>query len=550
MKFQVKDHEGNPLQGEVIVGDVSEFEGGPPATTIGSFLPRRAVTDQNGIATFAFVIDRSAPAGAFRMRFSLPQFFGADGKPISASISGTVRDLVFKPRGVGDTEINYDDPSRAGQGQVGVPGTRLGVPLRGRIFGGQGGITFKIIEGNGSWEAGDEGELDHITVEDCGKISASIQTVDDGNNNGTGNIRFIPSTSHALIAMEGFTDIFAVGPPEIEIIDADSLKGISFVEPTQEPSAGQQKAFLLEFRLPVGFQESVRASLQSFDHLDAALSLFDGAAPALRDDIEMSIVQNNVEGRYSLFRSAGTPFVAVDRRLHSGESPPAFGSLQALQVLPNGYFVPTLKASLVQQGARQEAPRVIQSRVVHERDSNIQLIVSNVADTEVVQWKIESISGDALSVTPPNAKNRNLWLQFGPATDATKAGTSADPVLLKLTPNNANRRATFKVTTTIGARTLDPIELRVSGGDSSAFIDGCVPVLQEQRTQWSCVRNRKVCTLQSRRRNLLSEPHWRHWAGQGKAPCVYGPARRPQEEAWACHRNNSFFALDSEESWG
>ncbi len=224
MKWKATRPNGSLLVGARVVARVLAFNGAsPPPFKVGDFLPSSAVTDANGEATFAFVISPTATAGGFTMEFSLPDYPNANGAPVFQTLGGTVREDSLKPRNFGDTEIVWDDPDQSGQGQIGIPGKNVYVPLRARFFGASsgGGITFRIIEGDGTFEAGTEGDFVGSRADDnCAKITGNIRaTVSEGSTKCRGNIRFklAAGFTHALIAMDSFTDIFAVGPPEVHV---------------------------------------------------------------------------------------------------------------------------------------------------------------------------------------------------------------------------------------------------------------------------------------------------------------------------------------------
>jgi hypothetical protein len=69
-KYQVRDNQGRPMKGESVVPEVFLENSQTPTLAVGYFLPELGITDDNGLVTFAFVIGRNAPLGAFNMEFS------------------------------------------------------------------------------------------------------------------------------------------------------------------------------------------------------------------------------------------------------------------------------------------------------------------------------------------------------------------------------------------------------------------------------------------------------------------------------------------------
>jgi hypothetical protein len=325
---------GGPLAGEVVRPRVSEFRRAAPERSIGRFLPGKALTDAEGKATFAFVIDRDAPSGEFTMRFGLPEFRDAEGREVAVEIRGAVRDPAGKPRGPGDVEIDYfSDPERSGQGQVGIPGLRLALPLRAFMNGGFGGIVYRIIEGFGTFENGDgrEGEIAFRDFDACGNPVVGVTTVEFGGG-GIGNVRFTPGSRHVLIAMEGFTDIFAVGPPEVAVVGDDGSGGwaeVPNVVPVEAGRASDEVAFRLLARVPKGRVPA--GEVRGVDSLGRALGPDPEAVgrPVLGSG-ELGWTFSSSESRPEFDVYVTRPVVATDERVLPGRTPSVGGGGAAL----------------------------------------------------------------------------------------------------------------------------------------------------------------------------------------------------------------------------
>lgn len=320
---------GGPLVGEVVRPIISSFQGAPPERRIGRFLPGRALTDAEGKASFAFVIDRHAPPGDFTMRFGLPEFRDAEGREVAVEIPGTVRDPAGKPRAAGDVEIDYfSEPDRSGQGQVGIPGRALALPLRGFMNGGFGAIVYRIIEGFGSFQNGDgpEGEIVFRDFDACGNPMVGVSTVSFGDG-GIGNVRFTPASRHALIAMEGFTDIFAVRPPELAVVGESVSGGLAEVPnvvPVDAARASEEFAFRLLARVPKGLTPQGR--LKGFDSADEDLGPDPEALgmPSLESG-ELGWILSASETRPEFDAYVSRKLVATDERVLPGRTPSAWG---------------------------------------------------------------------------------------------------------------------------------------------------------------------------------------------------------------------------------
>jgi len=453
--FQIRfrDNNGQPKSGEVIIAEAYEPNAVDATPFIGTFLPRVGVTDSNGIATFAFVISTAARTGPFTIKFSTPQFYGSDRKRISISVNADVRDPANKPRGVGDTEINFDDPPRAGQAQVGLPGQRIGVALRGRFFapgnpGGGGNIVFFILEGDGTFEPGPEGTpVGFLTDPNCGKLRLAMNC-DPQPESGIASAYFTlaEGTTHALIAMEGFTDVFAIGPPEVSVVDGQGVEQ-ALIQPSRSPESGSAATFQLEFRLPVNFSGPVAGKLESFDQGGTPITGPGFTGQEVVDDIQMTVVDPNVDGRYSRFRSSSsTPFVLYDGSAFPQGSPPGLQGRIGIRSTPNGHILPSRKLSPAVAGPLVVAAQEIQDTIIQERGEPFSVRFKPPAGAGAVTWKIKSDAPGATEVPLTGAVTPTLTLTF--VDDAANANPAAAQPSLFLDRVAANARASFTVTAT------------------------------------------------------------------------------------------------------
>lgn len=469
--------DGSPLVGETVEPFVLTSDLQQKAPSTGYFIPSRARTDSNGNVTFAFVIHLSAPTGPFVMRFPLPALFEQNGDQVGININGTVRNPADKPRGLADTEINFDDLLRSGQGQIAIPGQRIGVPLRGRFFApgfpsGGGSIIFSILEGDGIFEPGDEGNSRGFLVDqNCGKIRLAMGCV-SAPESGIASVYFTlaPGTTHALIAMEGFTDIFAIGPPEARMVDPNNpsqeTRGLVATDPAAPDPA---RRVLLEMRMPMGTTTPVTASVQSFDLTGTALpaSIPGAVAPSTISNIACTPVSADPLGRFVILRST-VQVQTFHRIFASDESVPSVpqGGVQGVEsgrfeinyALPGGDFQDTPK----EEASIPQEHLFIRIGSAARAAETFQVTVKPVGEAAIpgdgnYNWKLNIAGADK---TPGNkdAKKSSIWIKVASneAENLNATGTKTDPIVLHLAADSANRRKSLIASVQVTGLKTDP----------------------------------------------------------------------------------------------
>lgn len=398
------------------------------------------------------------------MRFGLPEFRDAEGREVAVEIVGAVRDPAGKPRGPGDVEIDYfSDPERSGQGQVGIPGRTLALPLRGFMNGGFGGIVYRIIEGFGSFQNGEgpEGEIVFRDFDACGNPVVGVSTVSFGGG-GIGNVRFTPASTHVLIAMEGFTDIFAVGPPELMVVGENASGGLAElpnVFPVETARASDEVAFRLLARVPKDVVPEGR--LKGFDSVDQDLGPDREAVgtPSL-DSGELGWTLSVSETRPEFDAYVSRKVVPTDERILPGRIASGGGGSFAL-IRTSAFGGVEGRISVEGQEVRV---RIRTSRVLVGREDRRGLIFDKMEipgsatsrpttfrflfrtgdgeALESVDWDLDGDGGFDKTVSGRS----EIFVQYRDAgKDLDQPGTAEKPVLLGIPETKENRRRNIEI---------------------------------------------------------------------------------------------------------
>ncbi|HVE40977.1 MAG TPA: hypothetical protein VNM14_13870 [Planctomycetota bacterium] len=416
MKWKALKPDGTPLAGATVVARVSDFNQiSPPPSQVGYFLPSSTVTAGDGTATFAFVIDINAATGPFTMQFRLGEYPDSSGKPVSATLGGQVRDPAGKPRNFGDTEIVFDDPEQSGQGQVGVPGQNLAVPLRARFFGASsgGGITFRIIEGDGTFEAGTEGDFVGFRPDDnCAKITGNIRaTVQETTNQCRGNIRFklAAGFTHALIAMDSFTDIFAVGPSEIHVVGPSGGPVKDYLRASDFRNLTADTQFKIQVYAPSDLQASPTLNVSSETASREALPVFpNDVAPTSAQNVATTKTSSN--GRYGVFETKLFAYYPK-RALFEDSIPTGSAGRVDLQGVDFGHIK---VAAAVGPQQTERRVRLIQAGVADTAKGMGRLVFTPLGNQRDVRLKVLGLE-NATTV-------ESLIYEFGDGSSITRSG--------------------------------------------------------------------------------------------------------------------------------
>lgn len=454
--IKAKKPDGGALSGQIIEPIVSEFNGAPPAATIGYFLPTRSITDSNGEATFAFVIDDNAPTGPFKMSFVLPSFIKEDGKQIAYDIAGEVLDPSTRPSakidGAGGT---------AGQGQIGVPGLRLRNALKAKDTDTQNRqfIVFSIVEGYGSFEL-DNGDIFFIQTDPCGNQVWYVYV----DNDGKASVKFTPASQMVLVGIQGgHSDIYAVGRPEARLVSAQNpsaeTSGFTF---TQAEQVDASRQFLLETRVPIGLTSPITAMVDSKDLAGELVDTQGGVAPNSQSGISLAKVGSDPESRFDIYRSpAGQPLTAFERIYTTGEDVPTVGGgMRPLQVVEGGQLNITYTcANFSLQDLRREASfkRDRAFATVGADKFKVELEAvgkATLPNNGSYHWSLQVDDGAAQPL--PNARNSILWMKIDAfAQDLNQDGLT-NPVVLRVREINANRRARLTIRVQVDGLTANP----------------------------------------------------------------------------------------------
>lgn len=314
-KIQVKDHTGSPIKGAAVHPRISQFEDiSPPEVNVGRFLPSQGVTGNDGCATFAFVISPDVlpssvenTEGGFTMEFSLPFFRDASGKVKTLTIDGKV--LHPSTREFGSGEIDYGDP-QPGQSQIGVPNRRLATTLKVK---NTGRVRYIIIEGEGFFEPGDHGIDEGATGTECGQARSVIL------QDNKADIKFtMTGGTHALVAINGVTDVFAIGPPEVDFVrhanpslSAAAINGYGRPLAVSGGTVSLQDAgFRMRVYLPTNFQGTVVGKLKSLDRCGNDLNISNPLGALKIENIQFASVGGNE--LFSIYEAVGDPFAAIE----------------------------------------------------------------------------------------------------------------------------------------------------------------------------------------------------------------------------------------------
>ena len=473
-KARATKPDGSPLKGEVIRPFVAEFNGAPPSRSIGRFLPARAIADSNGEAKFAFVIDRDAPIGSFTLQFGLPDFRDAQDNEVRFDVGGAVLDPSTRPQPV--TEINYDDPESSGQAQIGIGGRRLALPLRAR---GHNAVLFFQIEGSGSYEPGTEGTLWAVDVDPmCGPY-AQVNV----DQSGLANVRFTPANNEiVLIAVSGVTDIFAIGPPEIEFVSENAsgqLVHVPNVWPTRTTLAESQHSFRVLAKVPKGASAVVR--VDGLNSLGEELTSINHAvAGSTLDSTQLGLSPAQSKPTYDTYVSK--PLVSTDQLLVPGETAsPGVGAFTFVQ----GTGLGGLTATLSVQGQERAKARAMEASLrvrlagagkrlllFYKRppfdglpDSVIEFsfALGDGKTLKSVEWNLD---GNVIKRGTDGASIHAKFIDGDSQTDGP-TGTADDPYSIKVAENNDNRRKNLPISAKIvyvekveGVEKEKPLELK------------------------------------------------------------------------------------------
>ena len=241
--------------------------------------------------------------------------------------------------------------------------------------------------------------------------------------------------------MEGFTDIFAVGPPEIRFVKATAPdeQVSSLVSPDVAGDLDATK-FLVEAVLPSDFDQNVTGEILSLNRCSEPLEMKDPIGALAVQNIAMTKATS--DSRSARFRSsASNPFVPIQGVQTSDvPSPPPNVTLVQLQI--GGSFRARAVAGAINLEGQQQDRRPRKGSPA-EPLGTINLLSTN-EDTRAVDyvWSI-TVLGRTLSVT-----TRRPVLQYILDLDAAADDLTATPVRIRFPRDNANRRAEFTYTQT------------------------------------------------------------------------------------------------------
>jgi hypothetical protein len=246
----VQDANGTPLAGVELFPQVVDAAGTPlpDGGGLGRFHPSRALTGADGRARFAVELLDGAPTGTFQIRFTLTDFFDADGKPIASStMDVTVRDPSFRAfdltSGQGQKVLPDEVASRKLEVKFVFP---PGIPAPGP--NDQFTAVFEILEGGGSLLPGgaaEDGEFTPFTTSPSGGVTAGLIKTAPGST--VGRIRYRKGSENvpALVRIGG-TDIWIFTGPEAFFVD---VFGTRVDRPHARPPEAFSSADLLRLRV-------------------------------------------------------------------------------------------------------------------------------------------------------------------------------------------------------------------------------------------------------------------------------------------------------------
>lgn len=459
-KIIAKKPDGSLLKGQLIEPIVSDPDGNPPSSPVGYFLPSRSLTDDNGEATFAFVIQNGAPVGPFKMKFTLPSFIDAEGKQIAVDVTGE----VLSPQDRPPLRINYDDgPGTSGQGQIGVPGLKLSRHMRAKGGAPNTLIIFRIIEGYGTFEKGPDGAFVDGALsgfDACGNPVWWIWV--DGE--GKASVYFTPSSPMALVAIDaGRTDVFAVGRPEARLVSAQNpsteTSAFTFTQADQIDAASQ---FLLETRVPIGLTDAVTAKVESRDLAGDPVDTQGGVAPNVRDGISMAQAGLDPDNRFAIYRSPPSqPFTTFERTYTSGEDIPTVTGSGTLQVVEGSqlrisYTSPKFDLQDLRREASFKRDRVFAQVGGDQFKVELEAIgKATLPDQGSYHWTLQV--NDGPTVPLPNVKTSILWMKVDALVqNLNQSGLTDSPVILRVPENNANRSSVLSIRATVDGLTKNP----------------------------------------------------------------------------------------------
>lgn len=352
--IQVKGQNGVPLAGVAMWPRISKWEGmdpPPPAVHVGNFMPTHAITDNEGKATFAFIIDKDIRAsspeqGTFTMDFTLPYFRNDLGMFISKKIDGKVLD----PSNKYTPEIDFDSGD-SGQEQIGVPNQRLALSLKTKGKPGMAGVNYRIIEGQGTFTPVDPLKDNGSYEDDCGVLRAIIFDQDL-----KAKIYFtMTGGTHALIAIDQVSDVFAIGPPQTSLVsqsnpvyNAPVLNGYGATLNTSGSTASLADAgFYLQVVVPSNFQGSITGKLKSLNRYGGDLEMLNPLGALTIENVTFSQVGGNE--RYAVYRSTGAPFAGIEGGVEEG-TPTLPGGARFVQLAALGPVEGSVEITPLVQG--------------------------------------------------------------------------------------------------------------------------------------------------------------------------------------------------------
>ncbi len=468
--------DGSPLKGEMIRPFV--LVNGVPNASVGRFMPTKAWSDAGGEAKFVFIVDLNAPIGTFTMRFGLPQFRNPNNEEVKFDVTGTVRPDADKPRGFLDTEINFNDPLASGQGQIGVPDRELFLPLRARLYGVRSGrLRYTVIEGAGTFTEGTEGTFDQYhTFNPClpGNIPLSIQTIEESSTQSIGNVKFTlaPGSTHALIALDTLTDVFAVGPPELSIVTQNSsgeYVEIPGIHTSKLADATATEAFQVRAEVPKGATPTV--DLNAFDSLGNPVSTIpravaastlssqalgmqlSGAASSPTKDTWVSSAR--IVATNDLLPLEGTPtgggngtFVPISTTVYGGVQ----GNFSVAGAVPTSLKVEQVQVQGGEQFEAGRRPLIFYKTFPGAANPNKIAFSFELARPEIltkVSWNLGGDDGPADKVLNGNGANK-IFVEYVDGASANGAGTEQAPVQRQIDETKVgNHRKNILVIATI-----------------------------------------------------------------------------------------------------
>lgn len=259
--LRLEDADGQPVPRAMVVGRIVTGSGQQlserDARRYGEFLPPEHVTNDEGRASFAFVLASAPPEMVFSLRFELPEFFVSGGPRLTLDVPASVRDPVDRLGIVFSGQAFTNDPA------LGQP-----VPMTFQVFldrvGGNPDAVTVVFENQ---EPG--AQMTMILGRDPQEVTISPgikRLFMRPTANGRAGINYSPvSTDRPELVNVGVlpaiaADVFAVGKPWVRVVERQldsTYARLEMIRPgldldllTGQTSYTPASRFFLEERVP------------------------------------------------------------------------------------------------------------------------------------------------------------------------------------------------------------------------------------------------------------------------------------------------------------